>query len=342
MALWLVRGGRNGEHEQRFLGDNRIYATPKEFKVDFATLATKDKFRAALEKTYPEFPKGKISNYLGQLWQFAQEMRVGDLVAMPLKRKAEIAFGEIRSDYEFREAGMVPYWHSRKVKWLNEGVPRSLFDQDLLYSFGAFMTICKVDRNDAEARVRKLATGGWKTAKDASVAEQLPPTEPDGIDLERLAMDQIAKLVIARFKGHGMERLVDAILTAQGYVTHRPPEGPDKGVDILAAAGPQGFTSPRICVQVKSGDGAADHPTLQQLIGTMQVVGAEFGLLVSWGGFKSSVDKVQAQHFFKVRLWDQDTLIGELLKVYDKLDEDIRTELPLKRIWTVAAQEEGE
>ncbi len=27
MALWLIRIGRHGEYEQRFLGSNRLYAT---------------------------------------------------------------------------------------------------------------------------------------------------------------------------------------------------------------------------------------------------------------------------------------------------------------------------
>ena len=62
----------------------------------------------------------------------------------------------------------------------------------------------------------------------------------------------------------------------------------------------------------------------------------------SWGGFKSSVEREIASQFFRVRLWDQDALIKELLDNYSQLDEDLRAEIPLKRIWTVATQEEGE
>ena len=97
-----------------------------------------------------------------------------------------------------------------------------------------------------------------------------------------------------------------------------------------------GFGEPRVCVQVKSGDSALDRPTLDQLIGVMQNVQASNGLLVSWGGFKSSVDREEATQFFRVRLWDQGDLINQVLEHYDKLDEDIRAELPLKRIWIVA------
>ncbi|HJZ53954.1 MAG TPA: restriction endonuclease [Gemmataceae bacterium] len=139
-----------------------------------------------------------------------------------------------------------------------------------------------------------------------------------------------------------MARLVEAVLKAQGYTTYLSPPGADKGIDILAAPGPLGFGDPRLCVQVKSGDTPADLPTLNQLIGAMQNVHAQQGLLVSWGGFKASIDREVPAQFFRVRLWDQKSFLDELLAQYDKLDEDLRAELPLKRIWTVAAQDEGE
>ena len=93
---------------------------------------------------------------------------------------------------------------------------------------------------------------------------------------------------------------------------------------------------------MKSEGNPIDRATLDQLIGTMQDFHAEQGLLVSWGGFKSSVDKEIPAQFFRVRLWDQKALIDEILQHYDKLDEDLRAELPLKRVWTVASEEDEE
>jgi NAD(P)-dependent dehydrogenase (short-subunit alcohol dehydrogenase family) len=76
--------------------------------------------------------------------------------------------------------------------------------------------------------------------------------------------------------------------------------------------------------------------------GVMQNVQADQGLLVSWGGFKTSVDKEKASQFFRVRLWDQDDFINQLLAHYERLDDDLRAELPLKRIWTIAEADEDE
>jgi restriction system protein len=50
------------------------------------------------------------------------------------------------------------------------------------------------------------------------------------------------------------------------------------------------------------------------------------------------VHKELATSFFKERLWSRKELLEQLFAHYDELDEDLRAELPLKRIWTVAAQ----
>ena len=307
-----------------------------------ARLKSRGQLRALLEKVYADAPKGRITNNLGQIWAFSHGIASGDWIILPSKQKPAIHVAELKGDYTFDPEGDDPFFHYRGVEWFALDVPRTNFDQDLLYSFGAFMTICQVSRNAAEKRVRTMAKNEWKSSSPTPLGSwknaQEEATEGTVVmdDLAQAARDQLAKLIVARFQGHGMARLVDAVLRARGYTTYLSPEGPDKGIDILAAPEPMGFGEPRVCVQVKSGDSALDRPTLDQLIGVMQNVQASHGLLVSWGGFKSSVDKEEATQFFRVRLWDQGDLIDEVLTHYDELDEEIRTELPLKRIWIVA------
>lgn len=72
----------------------------------------------------------------------------------------------------------------------------------------------------------------------------------------------------------------------------------------------------------------------------MTKFGAQEGLFVSWSGFKPNVQKELAASFFRARLWTQKDLLEQLFAQFDQLDEDLKAELPLKRIWTVAAQDE--
>jgi restriction system protein len=202
-------------------------------------------------------------------------------------------------------------------------------------------------RTDTEDGNRGLATRNQKPETRQQIIKQANnPTDiadandaEADTDLEQLGHSQIIKLIEAKFKGHYLTRLVKAILEAQGFQCWQSPEGADGGVDILAGDGPMGFGSQRICVEVKSGDGMIDRPTVDKLLGAMTKFNTNQGLFVSWGGFKSNVQKELAQSFFHLRLWTQQDLLEQLFQTYDKLDEEIRAELPLKRIWTVADSE---
>lgn len=338
MSLWLSRAGAMGEYEKQFLDDKRIYLTWEGLNSNLNNITSREKLKDLLSSTYPDASKNTVINHSGQIWAFVKRMENEDWIVLPSKYKPAIHIGKIIGPYTYDKHAEDPYYHYRPIEWLETDIPRTNFDQDLLYSFGAFMTVCQIKRNNAEVRVKSMSNSGWKSkAVDLSATQDADSGEEAAFsDLEQVARDQIARLIIAKFKGHKMARLVNGILKAEGYTTHLSPVGPDKGIDILAAPGAMGFGSPRICVQVKSGDTPLDRPTLDQLIGTMQNVQADQGLLVSWGGFKSTVEKEEANQFFRVRLWDQDNLIEQLLRHYDNLDGDLRAELPLKMIWTIA------
>lgn len=279
-------------------------------------------------------------------------MKPADWVVMPSKHNPTLHFGKIAGDYQFHPEGEDRFQHSRKVDWFATDIPRDRFDQDILYSMGAFLTICRIKRNNAEARIKEMADNNWHVPKHshATLGSGESPPDPSAIldddesnnspvDLEQTAYDQISRLILAQFKGHGLADLVGAILEAQNYVVHQPPPGPDHGVDLLASSGALGFGEPRICVQVKCTDSPIERVVLDQLIGTMKNFNAQFGLLVSWGGFKQSVERERANQFFRVRLWNRDDFIDQLLAHYDQLDEELRSRLPLKRIWTVTQTE---
>lgn len=120
--------------------------------------------KTLLTELYPdEKPKTRI-NWASQIAPFVFDIQPGDWVAVPRKHKPAIALGEVVKSYAFDPRAAETYRHSIRVKWLNTEVPRTAFDQDLLYSFGAFMTVCRMTRNEAEARVRAMAGTGWNPA----------------------------------------------------------------------------------------------------------------------------------------------------------------------------------
>ncbi|PKL33364.1 MAG: restriction endonuclease [Spirochaetae bacterium HGW-Spirochaetae-10] len=345
MSIWLIRAGQHGEYESKFQQEGRVYVTWDLLNVNLANLSDRSQLNAAMTERYTDRKPKTIQNWVSQVWPFAHAMQKGDLVVMPLKSQRSIQMGEITGDYTFEPNGPDPFFHWRSVNWIGEPVPRSHFGKDLLNTFGAFMTICRVQRNNAEARINRMRATGWQPETIASITQSEPVGEASDeneadTDIEERALDQIAQLIAARFKGHGLTRLVEGILKAQGYTTYRSPEGADGGADILAGAGPLGFGKPRLCVEVKSQSDPVDRTTVDKLLGAVSKFQADEGLFVSWGGFKGNVQKDLATSFFRVRLWTQKDLLEALFAHYDRLDDDLKAELPLKRIWTVTAQDE--
>ena len=342
MAIWLIRAGAQGEYEQKFIQENRVYVTWDDLDVDLDSLHSRKDLIDEMSKRYPDIKPRGISNWGSQVWPFAHEIKKSDLIILPLKMQRAIQIGEVTGNYKYEPNGPSPFFHWLPVNWIGEAIPRTHFGQDLLYTFGAFLTICRVQRNNAEKRIEAMRANGWKPEDIVSItntnnsASDASLTSTETTDLEEAARDQIARLIEARFKGHGLTRLVESILKAQGYVTYRSPEGTDGGADILAGTGTLGFGSPRLCVEVKSESSPIDRPTVDKLLGAVNNFRAQEGLFVSWSGYKSNVQKELAKSYFQVRLWSQKELFDALFANYDKLDEDIKAELPLKRIWSVA------
>ncbi|QFY44538.1 restriction endonuclease [Candidatus Methylospira mobilis] len=345
MAIWLIRAGSHGEYEQKFIQDNRVYLTWDNLDQDLARLTERAALTALMVSLYPDAKPKTVQNWVSQIWPFAHEIKKGDLVVLPSKSQPVIYFGEISGDYTSEPAGVNPFYHWRPVKWMAEPAQRASFSQDLLYSFGAFMTICRIQRNNAEQRIIAMRANGWNpetgvaASKVASAAQATDETAEEA-DLEELARDQIAQLIAAKFKGHNLTRLVEAVLQAQGYTTYRSPEGADGGADILAGSGPLGFEAPRLCIEVKSETTQIGREAVDKLLGAMTKFNADQGLFVAWGGFKGNVHKELASQFFRLRLWTQKELLEQLFEQYEKLDDELKAELPLKRVWMVAAAQE--
>lgn len=335
MAMWLCRAGRYGEFENKFLEDGDIYCTWDNLAESIKRFKTKQELQKYFVDNNPDVKVKTAMNWASQVWPFAHEMKIGEIVVLPSKIKPVIHFGEITGDYEFLPGNGNPYYHVHKVNWFACDIPRAAFDQDILYSFGAFMTICRIKQ---EERIKEIIYA-YKQGKAIKIASSVAHDE-DTHDIENEALGVITNLIIRKTKGHGLTKIVDAILRAKGLTTYVSPAGPDNGVDILASLGPLGFGSPKICVQVKSSDSPVDRIVLDQLGGVMKNFGAEYGLLVSWSGFKSSVVKETAKQFFEIRLWTHKEIIEEFLRYYDVMDNEIKELIPLKKIWVVDSGEE--
>jgi restriction system protein len=342
--IWIMRAGRHGEDEETALDKDLAIIGFREFPDLTQFGSQEDIFEYHQKKIEPGARELRSRVFAQQLWTFREVVQPGDLAVLPLKtRRGQMAIGRVKGPYRFRDVGGQSR-HTREVDWTHPDLPRSSFRQDLLHSFGAFITVCRVKRNNAERRVQEVLQGRpdpgapAETERESVVEEAESSTER--LDLELAATDEISAFIHERFPNHTMARLVEAVLQAQGFKTMRSPPGADGGVDILGGSGPLGLDPPFLCVQVKATQAPSDVKVFRELAGSMVAFKATQGLLVSWGGFTQPVIRESRQETFKIRLWDQTDLVKAIHDTYDRLDPEIQAELPLKRVWMLVHEED--
>lgn len=334
MAVWTVKGGRHGEREERCL-EHGVIGGGWEDIPDLTDVSGKQELSDLCEVSAPNWSSRTRANYVAQLWSLRERMGEGELAVLPLKTSGTIAVGRINGPYAHRDDLGSDISHTRPVEWLATDVPRDSFDQDLLYSFGAFLTVGRVQRENAEQRILK-AIGAKATITEspsAGAEEDGAPEAETSIDPAQLAREQIRQHITQTIAGHDLADLVGAIFEARGFTVSVSPPGPDGGVDLLMGSGPTGRESPRVVAQVKTGQAGVDQ--YRSIFGLKESMQADHGLLVAWGGFQGHARREAQAQPFAMLLWDADDLLDALFDAYDSIRDDIRSHLPLQRMWVM-------
>ncbi|MFI7514080.1 restriction endonuclease [Micromonospora echinofusca] len=348
--VWLVRAGRHGERASWAL-DNQVAGGGFKEVDDLTRAATRDAVAGLVRAAFPDAKANLVANYAGQLWALRERITVGDIVVMPMKTSGQIAIGKVVGGYRHLTDPDPERRHVRPVQWLRTDVPRTAIKQDLLYTLGAFLTICEVSRNDGAWRMAQVLESGHDpgsrpalaratlAAADVPQAGDVEADASPAVDVERYARDRITSTLIEHYAGHKLEHLVAAVLRAEGFACTVTKASGDGGVDVFAGRGPFGLDSPRLVVQVKSDANPVGVDVVQKLQGALSSHGADQALLVAWGGLNGNAQALLINQHFRIRVWDADDLIDAVCRNYLRLPDEIRAELPLKQVWVLVEED---
>ena len=197
--------------------------------------------------------------------------------------------------------------------------------------------------------VMNIARAAYKEWKKTQVVEI--PTEEELNDetaekdysmsldmMESDAREGIKKYIISKGP-YEFQELVAALLRAMGY--HTPfiaPKGKDGGIDIIAYLDPLGAQTPRIKVQVKhkpdTAIGAADVRALSGVLKT-----GDIALFVTSGTYTADARNAATTNDKFIRLIDGELFIDMWQEYYDKMTDEDKNRLPLKRIAFLGSNE---
>ena len=159
-AAWVIRGGRQGEREE-FNLEHGLASMGWGGLPDLREVPGPDEVREMIRRAYPDAKDRTVSTWAGQLSKLRSDVRVGDLVVMPLKTAALIALGTVTEQYWYDNDDPDPNWrHAVSVDWKRTDVPWAAVEEDLQSSLRAQQTIYRIGRNDGAWRLHQLLLTG--------------------------------------------------------------------------------------------------------------------------------------------------------------------------------------
>ncbi len=115
---WLYAPGRGGEKWEEFYKQG-IMAIGWGEIGDLSQFTDKNQMKAKMKETYD--PNRPYKNDAHATWQFAKEMKVGDVIFVKKGMHQIIGRGVVESDYIYDPSQPDGYNNIRKVKWINNG-----------------------------------------------------------------------------------------------------------------------------------------------------------------------------------------------------------------------------
>ena len=289
--------------------------------------ASRDGFKQAFAKTYPNEKPGAVPVKAGVLYRFVHEMKIGDVVVYPSKKDRIVNIGAIASDYRYSPTPDQNYPHRREVQWKSHK-PRAEFSQPALYEIGSAITLFEV-ANNADEILAVLGGAPFQPADIETVGAAATSAQVDD-SIE----DFVIKWLKADLSPEQFEQFVGGLLRSMGYFVRVTVHSDDGGVDIIAHKDELGFEPPIIKVQCKQTLATISGPTVQRLLGAIQP--EEHALFVTLGDYSSDAIRIERGKS-NLRPIGGTDLVQLVFNNYEQLEPQFKSLLPLKRSYVPSA-----
>jgi hypothetical protein len=105
IRVWLIRAGREGQHEQLAL-DEGVALIGWSDLGELSPEMSRDDLKELIREQYGEERVRSVASQAGQIYRFIHDVQVGDLVVLPLRTKPNhVALGRILGPYRYRMDG---------------------------------------------------------------------------------------------------------------------------------------------------------------------------------------------------------------------------------------------
>ena len=326
MSMWMLRS-LGGDLLPEFIKNNMV-------ALGWGLIGdlqgkSRENIKQALLKEYPNKYKS-IPVWASMLDNFANKMKIGDLVITYDSSLREYHIAEITSDYSFIEKYSPDRPNVRKVKWNKKTVSRDLLSVTAKNYLGASQTLFSVTK-EIESEFRNILEG--KKIQEKTEDEKEQETEQQTGNLLENSVELLKDKILS-LTPDDMEELSKEILNAMGYIARRSPKGADRGMDVFASKDGLGLEEPRIFVEVKHREGQMGAQQVRSFMGGRRK--GDKCLYISTGGFSKDAKYEAERSEIPLTLIDLNMLAELVTLHYDNFRAEGKVLLPLRKVYLPA------
>ena len=156
LSLWVVRAGAQGEQENDALERNIVTIGWNQLP-DLSHMEDKESLKRLYFRSDSNARATSVSNMVGSIWRFVNEIKNGDLVFLPLlsQNSKTVTVGRVEGEYEYKELTS-DIKHIRPVKWLAISILKSEFDEDTINHLQIPMTVFQIKNSNSVKKIIKV------------------------------------------------------------------------------------------------------------------------------------------------------------------------------------------
>ena len=336
--IWFVRAGRESAYAEDFI-QKKVVALGWVDLGNVDKAITKPSLIPLYKQAYPTQSDGSVQVSVSQIIRFIQEVKIGDSVMTHDRDKQMYYIGVIVSEYKWQPDTIAELPRIREVDWKYQ-VPRGVLSSDTKNTLGAIQTLFLVKGKQTTEILSKQIS--IQQPPSTTAVLPVPAQTSDQNDLEREIRaelleksEQAIEDRIIRLQWDQVQELCAGILRAMGYRTTVSPRGSDRGVDVFASPDGLGLEEPRIFVEVKHRPNTSmGSQDIRSFIGGRSA--GDRCLYVSTGGYTKEARYEADRSSIPITLLGIVDLRKLFVDYYEKLDEEIKSLIPLKRIYVLA------
>jgi len=324
--MWMVRAGRGAEYLDDFKEKN-VVAIGWKGTGDISELS-RESIVEKVQEAYPEYKRQKTITTASQLYRFCAEIREGNYVLTYDSSRRVYLVGKVVGLYQYRSNEINDLIHFRQIEWLKE-IDRDVLSVPTKNTLGSILTLFQISEKPAQ-EIEAVMRGEHATVEETTAIVDDENEEDLLRDIQSRSREFI-KDKLDKLEWDQMQEVVAGMLRAMGYKTRISPSGPDRGKDVIASPDGFGFESPRIVVEVKHQCVAMGANAIRSFLGGRHK--DDKGLYVSTGGFTKDAHYEAERASIPVMLMDLDALVDGILEHYEVLDAEVRTLVPLTKVY---------